>query len=139
LNRKILKFEIDLDFVLLAITSSLKDYRLCYLINKNLSFNFTKASDLEIAFSGFDEPFHFSLYKDFWENTETEFLIIANRGSGGYLIPEMNKTDYFLMIKNFIEEEDLSRIVTGINKIPEVVTAALVDPKKIKSRENLIF
>src|SRR5690606_25956192 len=123
LNRKILKFEIDLDFVLLAITSSLKDYRLCYHINKSLCFNFAKTSDLEIAFSGFDEPFYFSLYQDFWESTETEFFFIANRGNGGYLIPEMNKTDYFLMIKNFIEDEELSRIVSGINKIPEVVTA----------------
>ena len=48
LNRKILKFEIDLDFVLIAITTSLKDYRICYLINKYLNFNFIKSADLEV-------------------------------------------------------------------------------------------
>jgi hypothetical protein len=47
LNRKFLKFEIDLDFVLIAITTSLKDYRICYLINKYLNFNFIKTEDLE--------------------------------------------------------------------------------------------
>jgi len=48
LNRKILKFEIDLDFVLIAVTTSLKDYRICYLINKYLNFNFLKTNDLAI-------------------------------------------------------------------------------------------
>jgi hypothetical protein len=46
LNRKVLKFEIDLDFVLIAITTSLKDYRICYYINKCLNFNFTRIDDL---------------------------------------------------------------------------------------------
>jgi len=48
LNRKVLKFEIDLDFVLIAITTSLKDYRICYLINKFLNFNFIKIADLPV-------------------------------------------------------------------------------------------
>lgn len=139
LNRKILKFEIDLDFVLLAITSPLKDYRLCYLINKNLQFNLRKSDDLSIHFSGFEEPVYFSLYQDTWESSETDFYFIANRGSEGFLIPEMNKTDYFMMIKNFIDEEDLRRIIAAINRLPEVIAAVSIDPKKIKSRENLIF
>jgi len=48
LNRKFLKFEIDLDFVLIAVTTSLKDYRICYLINKHLNFNFVKNADLAV-------------------------------------------------------------------------------------------
>ncbi len=48
LNRKFLKFEIDLDFVLIAVTTSLKDYRICYLINKSLNFNFIKMPDLSV-------------------------------------------------------------------------------------------
>jgi hypothetical protein len=50
LNRKFLKFEIDFDFVLIAVTTSLKDYRACYLINKFLNFNFVKTDDLELIF-----------------------------------------------------------------------------------------
>ena len=95
LNRKILKFEIDLDFVLIAITTSLKDYRICYLINKYLNYNFVKTNDLEIELAQNIEPVLFSKYIYNWEATETDFFFIANKGSDGYLVPEMRKTDFF--------------------------------------------
>ncbi len=72
---------------------------------------------------------------------EYELLLyfIANKGSDGYLIPEMRKADYFLMIKNYIDDEDLEKLLTALNRIPEIVAAVKIDPKKIKSRENLLF
>jgi hypothetical protein len=139
LNRKILKFEIDLDFVLIAVTTSLKDYRICYLINKYLNYNFVKADDLEVEMGQNPEPVLFSKYTYHWETTETDFYFIANKGSDGYLIPEMRKTDYFLMIKNYIDEADVENITSALNKIPEIVAAVKIEPKKIKSRENLLF
>jgi hypothetical protein len=139
LNRKVLKFEIDLDFVLIAVTTSLKDYRTCYLINKHLNFNFTKGPDLEVDINPDKEPGYFSIYNDSWEASETDFYFIANKGTEGYLIPEMRKTDYFIMIKNYIDSDDLDALISALNKIPEIVAAVKIDPKKLKSRENLLF
>ncbi|MGZ3871448.1 MAG: IPExxxVDY family protein [Mucilaginibacter sp.] len=139
LNRKFLKFEIDLDFVLIAITTSLKDYRVCYLINKSLNFNFVKIPDLNVDINNISHPVFFSIYNYHWEATETDFYFIANKGSDGYLIPEMRKADYFLLIRNYIDENDLDNLVSALNKIPEIVAAVKIDPKKIKSRENLLF
>ena len=139
LNRKFLKFEIDLDFVLIAVTTSLKDYRVCYLINKALNFNFAKIPDLEVDINNNLVPVLFSIYNYRWETTETDFYFIANKGSEGYLVPEMRKADYFLLIKNYIDENDLDNLISAINKIPEIVTAVKIDPKKVKSRENLLF
>ena len=139
LNRKFLKFEIDLDFVLIAVTTSLKDYRICYLINKHLAFNFVKIKDLSVDINPGLAPVLFSLYHYNWETTETDFYFMGNKGSDGYLIPEFRKADYFLMIKNYIDENDLDNLLTSLNKIPEIVAAVKIDPKKIKSRENLLF
>ncbi|MGZ3764087.1 MAG: IPExxxVDY family protein [Mucilaginibacter sp.] len=139
MNRKTLKFEIDLDFVLIAVTTSLKDYRICYLINKYLNFNFSKSNDLEVDILQGSGPVFFSLYQYHWEASETDFYFIANKGSDGYLVPEMRKADYFLMIKNYIDDDDLDKLVTALNRIPEIVAAVKIDPKKIKSRENLLF
>ena len=140
MNRKILKFEIDLDFILIAVTTSLKDYRVCYYINKQLNFNFIRAADLAIdLMPGSDKPVYFSLFTYNWEASETDFYFIANKGSDAYLVPEMRKADYFLMIKNYIDETELDEIISALNKIPEIVTAIKIDPKKIKSRENLLF
>jgi hypothetical protein len=139
LNRKTLKFEIDLDFVLIAITTSLKDYRICHHINKHLNFNFLKMADLEVDIVQGSGPVFFSLYEYHWEASETDFYFMANKGSDGYLVPEMRKADYFLMVKNYIDNEDLDKLVTALNRIPEIVAAVKIDPKKIKSRENLLF
>jgi hypothetical protein len=133
LTKKILKFEIDLDFALIAITTPLRDYRLCYFINKYLNFGFKKITDLAVdIYQSTIEPAHFSLYHHHWETTETDFYLIANKGSEGLLIPEMREVDYFFMIRNFIDESDL-------NRIAEILAAVKIEPKKIKSRENLLF
>ncbi|WP_223818063.1 MULTISPECIES: IPExxxVDY family protein [Mucilaginibacter] len=139
LNRKFLKFEIDFDFVLIAITTSLKDYRVCFLINKYLNFNFVKNDDLEVDIYPGADPVLFSLYRYSWETTETDFFFIGNKGSDGYLVPEIKSADYFLMIRNYIDDNELDTIISSLNKIPEIVAAVKIDPKKIKSRENLLF
>ena len=79
LNRKILKFEIDLDFVLIAVTTSLKDYRICYLINKYLNFNFLKTADLAVDINQSPGPVYFSMYTHYWEASDTFFYFIANK------------------------------------------------------------
>ena len=139
MNRKTLKFEIDLDFVLIAITTSLKDYRICHHINKHLNFGFTRSADLEVDIMPGAGTVFFSLFKYHWEASETDFYFIGNKGSDGYLVPEMRKADYFLMIRNYIDDEDLEKMLTALNRIPEIVAAVKIDPKKIKSRENLLF
>jgi len=79
------------------------------------------------------------MYTYHWEASDTDFYFIANKGSDGYLVPEMRKTDYFLMIRNYIDDEDLENILSNLNRIAEIVAAVKIDPKKIKSRENLLF
>jgi len=91
LNRKFLKFEIDLDFVLIAVTTSLKDYRICYLINKFLTYNFVKAPDLSVEVRPGEEPILFSLYHFKSDENGTDSYFIANKGTDGYLVPEMKK------------------------------------------------
>jgi hypothetical protein len=139
LNRKFLKFEIDLDFVLIAVTTSLKDYRICYLINKYLKFNFVKIPDLAVNLDEGTVKSLFSIYNYHWEATKTDLYFIANKGTEGYLVPEMRKMDYFLLIKNYLSENDSNEIISSLNKIPEIMTAVKIDPKKIKSHENLLF
>ena len=139
LNRKVLKFEIDLDFVLIAVTTSLKDYRICYHINKCLNFNFTRIEDLKLESNVNGAPLLFALFHFSWESTETDFYFIGNKGSDGYLVPEMREADYFMMIRNYIDDTDLENMISALNKIPEIVAAVKIDPKKIKSRENLLF
>jgi len=111
----------------------------CYKINKQLGTDFSKITDLEMVFSNDDELFYFSRYLFITPDSETEFYVLANKGTEGFLVPEMKKADYFLLIRNYIDRDDLKGIISGLNKIPEVLVAVEVDPRRLKSKENLIF
>ncbi len=139
MNKTTLKFELDLDFVLVAITAQLKDYVFCHKINKQLATDFCKVTDLELLFNADEDFFYFSRYFYLMPETGTEFYILANKGTEGFLVPEMKKVDFFLLIRNYIDMDELKAVISGINKIPDVLVAAEVDPKKLKSKENLIF
>lgn len=139
MNKLILKFEPDLDFILIAITVPLKDYRFCYMLNKQLNREFYRMDELELQFSHEEEPFYFSRYHYRDVQTENDFYLLANKGTEGFLIPEMKTVDYFMLIHNYFDDEDLQLLLASINRIPEVLVAAEVDPKKLKSKENLIF
>ncbi len=137
MNRLTLKYELDLDFVLVAITSQLKDYVLCFKLNKQLNINFYKIEELIIE-NNSGEVF-FSRYHYQIPETETDFYLLANKGDQGYLISEMKTVDYFIIIRNYISQDDTEQLIEGINKLPEVLVSIEVDPKRLKSKENLIF
>lgn len=140
MNKVTLKYELDLDFILIAITSSLKDYRLCYFINKYTGLNLCKIEDHEVWLSATEGQRCFSRYAAFSAASETEFYLVANKGDdGGILIPEMRHSDYFFLVRNFIDDEDLEALQDNINAIPDVVVASEISPQKLKSKENLIF
>jgi hypothetical protein len=71
--------------------------------------------------------------------SESELYILANKGTEGFLVPEMKNVDFFLLIRNYIDEDDLKAIINKLNKLPEVLVAVELDPIKLKSKENLIF
>lgn len=139
MNKITLKYEIDLDFLLIAITCPLKDYRLCYYINKYTALNLEKKEDHETWMSN-STSLYFTKYSYISEHTGTEFYLIGNKGiEAGYLLPELRGSDYFLMIKEFIDDEDLKTIHKSLNSIPDIVVATEIDPEKLKSKENLVF
>jgi len=140
LNKTYLKLTLDLDFVLIAITASLKDYMLCHQINKHLSMDFKREKiDHEIYFNIDEEPLSFSKYHFFVEEGEVDYFLVSNRHADGFLVPEMNKVDFFMVIQQFITKEELNLILSRLNKLPDIQVAAQIDPYKLKSKENLIM
>ncbi|MBP8067260.1 MAG: IPExxxVDY family protein, partial [Pedobacter sp.] len=117
MNKTYLKLSLDLDFVLIAITASLKDYTLCHKINKNLEFDFEKIEDHEVYYNVDEAPLAFSRYHFFVEEGEMDYYLVSNRNSEGFLIPEMNKVDFFIIIQQFIAKEDLDFILGRLNKL----------------------
>lgn len=139
MNKTYLKLSLDLDFVLIAVTAAVKDYVLCHRINNNMAFDFKRVEDHEVYHNIDEDPLSFSRYYYYVEQGEIEYYLVNNRNPEGFLIPEMNKVDFFILIHQYIDEEDLSFILTRLNKLPDIQVAAQISPAKLKSKENLIM
>lgn len=111
---------------------------LAFKINRQTSKDFARIDDLSVPRASLGYSF-FSRYYYQVPESETDLFLLANKGTEGYLIPEMKNVDYFILIRNFMDQEDFDYLLGGLNRIPEVVVAAEVDPGKLKSKENLIF
>lgn len=138
MKKNFLESELDFDFKLIAITSPMKDYRLCFLINKITEFDFRKDEELEISFKNTPKKF-FSRFVYRQHSIECEFILLANKGTDGLLIPEMKGTDYFIIIKDFIDQEDLDLFLSQLKQLNEIQAVTSLDPQKVKSKDNLIF
>lgn len=128
----------DYDFELIGICSPYTDYRLCWTINKALSILLQKGDDYALN-NKKDGEFYFSFYEYIDEETRTEFYLVKNQ-SYNYkkLIPEQDKIDYFLIIKNNYKL-DIKQLVSDLKQIESVMTAFVFDAEELKSKANLIF
>jgi len=98
-----------------------------------------KNEDHELWLSS-NHSLFFSKYSYISSIEETEFYLIGNKGvEGGFLIPEAKATDYFLLIRGFIDEEDFTSLMNALAQIEEVLVAAEIDVERLKSKENLVF
>jgi len=148
------------DFHLLAIHTSLEDFRLAYFLNQKLQLNLNKNND-EIKIKNkegntFFSRFTFEDIKNdvFWNliENENEITLKQNNTNQGlfaesensfitkdFLIPEYKKVNFFLKIDAPKESAVPTEIVTLIKSIDRVSTVYFIATENIKSKNNLIF
>ncbi len=137
MSKLVLTFEEDYDFSLIGISCHSKDYRLCWEINKALSIDMVRTTDLEINKK--DKVSTYSFYEFIDEANYLEYYLISNRGNSGYIIPEQKTMDFFLMIKGNISDNHTKESIAKINSLSLVLTSFNVDPNQLKSKQNLLF
>lgn len=150
----------EIDYYLIAIHTTLEDYRLAYFINQHLPTNLSKSKE-EIHISIKEGETQFSrFYFDDEDNFITWNLIqnkneviglkeIINQdlfsnssqevATKVFLLPELKKVDYFLKIESDEDDLKISDIIKKLKTIKSLSTVYVVDTETIKSKNNLIF
>ena len=110
------------DIKIIGICTHLEDFKLAWHINKLLNINLVKYSDI-INEDGLE--FSFYLY-DGGENCNT-FNLVEIVNSEGRWVNFSPATDYLIVIRNFINDENLAKILEKIKQIESVQFAYLSD------------
>lgn len=150
----------DIDYCLIAIHTSLEDYRLAYFINEKLPIILSK-NKIEIQINIKEGETTFSRFHYFDKEKTTSWDLIQNKNevvqqkkintqnlfsnttmevaTRVYLLPEFRKVDFFLKIDNTEAPENVIKTQLLLNTIENVSTVYQVNTNQIKSKNNLIF
>ena len=150
----------EIDYHLIAIHTSLEDYRLAYFINQKTGLNLSKnKNEIQITIKEGETKFSRFFYDDkkngvFWNLIQNKNEVIQQKSESSqtlfsnikmevstkvHLLPEFKKVDYFLKIENLAETMYLKKIQNLLNTIENISTVYTVETNKIKSKNNLIF
>lgn len=147
-------------YKLVAIHTSLEDYRLAYFINQKLPINLKKSNNnIQIRSKKGEAQLSRFEYND--EKKNIQWNLVQNRcsvinlpetnrrdlfansnskfSSKIYLLPEFKKVDYFLKIENEEDDINIAAITSLINKIEKVNIVYNIEIEVIKAKNNLIF
>jgi len=153
-----MRLELDeiVDYTLIGIHTSEEDYRLAYLLNKNLNTSFSKFHQ-HLDFKNNNATY--SIYEFLDESKQQETYLISNKFIGNhtqipnanlfsekvsysttsYLIPEKKKVDFFLKIEGDTTAFEIKNIINKLNNIHQIITSYNINPLDLKSKDFLIF
>ncbi|AUC85662.1 IPExxxVDY family protein [Polaribacter sp. ALD11] len=142
------------EYSLIGIHTALEDYKLAYLLNKNLNTRFSK-SQKNLEFENDKNIASFSIYNFSSKKYDFDWFLIANSfkrenqtesnelllttETRAYLIPEKKKVDFFIKISGEVDVDYVESAVSKIKNIEQVITSYSIDKNTLKSKDFLIF
>jgi hypothetical protein len=131
--------DVEFDFSIWGINSSVEDYRLCLYLNQSLKWNLKRVHDVEFYSSQIKGFKHFNAYM--YKNDADFYTLelIQNKNSGNILIPELKNFDFLFLLHGedeYFEKEAFSNLLT---KIPGVQSAIQLNIESLKSKHNLLI
>jgi len=150
----------EVDYQLIAIHTTIEDFRLAYFINKNLSISLSKHPE-DLSIQDKNREIYFSRFYFEDDNNSISWNLIQNKSEDDqnmatlstglfadsisrvstktHLIPEYKRVDYFLKVDKSFTDAQIQETISKIKKIQKVSTVYTIDAEKIKSKNNLIF
>ena len=126
----------EVEFVVLAINSHAKGYKLCWEINNKFRINFIKKDYYKPEEMKGLEFSRFSYYNN---DAETQMDLLANYSRNGFLLPQYKTIDYFLKIQNPFWKKEKQEFIAKLNQIAEILLIFELDLNNINLLNPFIF
>lgn len=150
----------ELNYSIIAIHTSLEDYRLAFFLNRELRLHLSRCSKNIFINTKEGETF-FSKYTFFDHKKDITWHLVQNKNelipsytnqksnlfvdenisiaTQVYLLPEIKKADYFLKIDDCSYDYTIANTIAQLNTIEAINAAYTIDIDVLKTKNNLIF
>ena len=137
------KFLLDIQpepafYTFLGISCHLKDYRLSYLINHQLGYQFIRKDDLITRSFNRKIEAGFSFYQFNDEDNYCFCFLLSNRSEEFILVPEMKQVDFMMIVDGEIKRSRKEQVLKQIRSIPNVLTSFEIQVQEIKNHASLL-
>jgi hypothetical protein len=128
----------SLECKLAGIVCTVPDYKLAWLLNRQLDLNFELEEDI-VIYDQNNPIAYFSRFDAYDPMNRLVYTLIENKSSGAFFLSELKQFDYLLMITDAIHFFDLKTTIFKVKNTPELNWITEIDRSKIKSIGQLIL
>lgn len=130
-----IEYEDETNYSVIGISSTLKDYRLMFYLNKLGDFNFKRAETF--VFKIKNKDFEYSMYTYIDNFNLQNFYLLSNKANSVKLVPDFKHFDYFLILDGEFDDYYIHELVKSIKSVSGVMLASEVDFVSINKVPNL--
>ena len=124
---------------IIGISSHENDYRLCWAINGQLGFKFSRSANLEVYNEKISENQVFSVYSFNEDEYEIKYYLVSNTSQNGFLLPEYRNVDFIFVVQGEVSQKELDGLLARLKKIEIINLAFEISGLSAKSIEKFIF
>jgi hypothetical protein len=142
MSKKVLRLEEEAlpDFLMLGLITGVRDYKLCYEVNRTLGIELSRCNDIDLA-AGRPGASTYHACFEFRGNDGDLYLVIGNRDRNhtGHFLPEYKNVDYFLIVANPSPWFDRPQTIKLLRDIPHLSGVYDIQPSQVKSVNNIMM
>lgn len=123
---------------LIGLVAPVKDYQLCWQINRSLQFDFRLEQGLEIRLKTGRKSCYFNVF-EYEESIKTVIhYLFNNHYKADFLLPELRHLDYLWLIKGeYYQPGELKLLLDQVREIECIQLVAEFSLNDIKNKQNL--
>jgi len=124
-KKLMLDFEDEISYSFIGISSSLKDYKLNFFINKLSGFDFKRVDSFIFSFN--NQKFYYSLYIYIDHDNMHNYYLISNKHNAVRLVKDFIVFDYILIMDGEIDDDYVFELAKKIKTVPGVMLSSVLD------------
>ncbi len=139
-KKTVFRFEFESDFRIVGLFCNERDYRLSWLLNRYMLFNFSRVADFEFIPNSKKQPGRFSVFYYSDEVFRRRFYLVNNRSSENHLMfTQPAGLDYLMLVKADEDRFDFSALLKNIRAIGQFTAAYQLDNMLGKGRDAFLY
>lgn len=125
---------------IIGIVSQLTDYTFSWNIRRYTGVDFRIDNDKEMKMIKNNRNHYYSVFEYMHPVRKLVYYLYSNYYRGEYLLPELKKVDFLWLLKDdYVNDDEMSDLMSSIRRIPGVQLVNEVSLDKIKNKQHLLF